>query len=94
MARIQDFVRWVTLPGKPVIANHVTVTPLAQSLTVRWPHGGFVWNHPVALLVERDGRTQWIPIQDLTRIIQIILLGIAVSLTMILLFGSKKEAMQ
>jgi len=47
-------------------------------LIVRLPFGGFVWNRPVAVLVEREGQTERIAIHDVTRILQVGLIGISV----------------
>jgi hypothetical protein len=91
MAQMGEFVRWTTLAGKPVTINNLTVTPLAQSLTIRWSRGGFVWNRPVALLVATDGQTARIPIPDITRLVQVVLLGIVVLLGVVLLSGSNRE---
>jgi hypothetical protein len=40
------------------------------TMTLRWSKGGWVWNKPVALLVEAEGHTQQIPIIDVTRVAQ------------------------
>ena len=90
MAQIGKFVRLVTLAGEPVTINQWTITPLAQSLTIRWLRGGFVWNRPVALLVARNGTTERIPLPDITRNVQIVLLGV-VLLSLLLFSGSDKE---
>jgi hypothetical protein len=39
--------------------------------------GGFVWNRPTAVLVERDGQAHRIRIVDVTRILQVGLLALA-----------------
>ena len=91
MAQIGKFVRWATLAAPPVTVNQVTVTPLAQSLTIRWPQGGFVWNRPVAIIVERDGQTTRIPILDVTGLVQLILLGIVLLVSLVLLSSSHQE---
>ncbi len=91
MAQIGEFIRWVTLAGEPVAVNQWTVTPLAQSLTIRGSRGGFVWNRPVALLITRDGQAKRMPIPDVTRSAQLVLLGIGLLLSLIFLAGSPKE---
>ncbi len=70
---------WQRSTGAPIVAGGQTVTPEAQVLSVRWPGGGFVWNRPVALIVEKDGRTRRLSVIDLTRIVQIGLLSLAVA---------------
>jgi glycerol kinase len=55
----------------------MTVTPESQALEVRWPGGGFVWNHPAAVIVERNGEIEYAPIRDETRAAQVAALTIA-----------------
>lgn len=45
------------------------VTPEAFVLSVCWANYGFVWNLPVALTVNRAGRSQRVVIVDATRLI-------------------------
>ncbi len=77
MARLKDFgVQWQTVSGDPTTVGDVTVTPQSQALVVRWPFGGFVWNRPVAILVERAGSriVERMRVVDVTRLIQLGLL--------------------
>ncbi len=76
MSRLNDVIQWQTLSGEQVVVGDATLTPQAQALTIRWRNGGFVWNRPVAVLVERRGQTQRIPVVDVTRIAQFTLLGL------------------
>jgi hypothetical protein len=71
MGKVERPVRWETSHGDRVSVGELTVTPLSQALSVRWSHGGWLWNRPVGVLVERDGRTERIPIIDVTRAAQI-----------------------
>jgi hypothetical protein len=64
--------------AEPVTVDDVTVTPRSRALVVRLPKGGFVWNRPTAVLVEQDGHARRIPVVDITRILQVALLGLAV----------------
>ena len=66
---------WQTEPGQAIQIGEQIVTPYAQSLVIRWPNGGLVWSRPVALMVERPGSSERIPIRDLTRLLQIVLLA-------------------
>jgi hypothetical protein len=85
MARLGNFIEWRTDSGSPVSVGDVTVTPQSQALIVHWPNGGFVWNRPVAVLVERGQEQECMRILDVTRILQVglivfsILLGIFTS---------------
>jgi hypothetical protein len=64
--------------AEPVTVHDVTVTPQARALVVRLPKGGLVWNRPTAVLVEQNGQVRRIPIVDITRMLQVGLLGLAV----------------
>jgi len=89
MARLKDFtIQWQTVSGDSMTVGDVTVTPQSQALIVRWPFGGFVWNRPVAILVERDGSrfVECRRVIDVTRIIQLGLLGFSLVLS-IAVFG-------
>jgi hypothetical protein len=63
--------------AEPVTMDDITMTPRSKALVVRLPKGGLVWNRPTAVLVERDGQIRRIPIVDVTRILQVGLLGLA-----------------
>jgi len=71
-------VRWETSSGDCVSVVELTVTPVSQALSVRWPHGGWVWNRPRAVLVGRDDSTERIPIVDVTRAAQVGLYALGV----------------
>ena len=60
-----------TKSGKTVTVGNVAVTPQSQSLAIRWPQGGWVWNRPLSLVVQRGEETQHIPVLDITRILQL-----------------------
>jgi hypothetical protein len=73
-----DWIEWQQRQGEPHRINEMTITPVAQALTIRWPGGGFVWNRPVGLLIERNGQVERRPVQDWTRLLQVglLLLGL------------------
>jgi hypothetical protein len=76
MSRTNGLVELETRSGEPVVAGDVTVTPESRAFTLRWPGGGFVWNRPVALLVEGHDGEERIPIVDVTLLAQVLLLGL------------------
>jgi hypothetical protein len=96
MTRVKDIIQWQTISGNPVTMGDVSVTPQSQALTIRLPFGGFVWNRPVAVLVERgeSHRVESIPVVDVTRIIQLGLLGFSLlcSMVMMVKFARRKES--
>ncbi len=91
--RLKDVFQVQTVSGQPVTVESVTVTPQSQALIVRLPIGGFVWNRPTAILVERDETTKRFPIVDITRILQLWLLGFSLVLSIVSLvkFSQRKE---
>lgn len=65
---ILDSVQWRTRLAPAWQVGALTIIPEARSLVVNMPNGAWVWNTPVALLVQdADGHTQRIPIVDVTR---------------------------
>jgi hypothetical protein len=78
MPSVMDVLGAPQASARPVTVDGITVTPQSRALVVRLPQGGFVWNRPTAVLVERDGRVRRIPIVDVTRILQLCLLALAV----------------
>ncbi len=95
MTRLKDIVQWQMVSGNPVTVGDVSVTPQSQALTVRLPFGGFVWNRPVAVWVERGEShpVERIPVVDVTRVIQLGLLGFSLvfSMAMMAKFAQRKE---
>ena len=91
--RLKDMFQVQTVSGQPVTVESVTVTPQSQALIVRLPIGGFVWNRPTAILVERDETAKRFPIVDITRILQLGLLGFSLVLSIVSLvkFSQRKE---
>jgi hypothetical protein len=79
--RVKEMINWQTETGDSVAVGDVTLTPQSRALVVRWPNGGWVWNRPVAVLVQRGEEMERIPIVDATRRAQVGLMGLA------LLFG-------
>jgi hypothetical protein len=71
---------WRNQETVPLHAGSVTVTPQARALVLRTSRGGWVWNRPVGVLVEQ-GHIAWrLPIIDVTRIAQAVLLGLSAAL--------------
>ena len=68
MGQIGNWLQWESLMGRPVVGGGRTVTPVSQTVNVRFPSGGWVWNRPVAVLVESEEGTERLPIVDATRL--------------------------
>lgn len=74
--------------GEPLTINDMTVTPQSRAFSLRWPNGGLVWNRPVAVIVERDGQVERLPIVDVTRYAQIALYGSALFFALMALLAT------
>jgi hypothetical protein len=91
--RLNEIVQLKTVSGKSVTVGDTTVTPQSQALIVRWRNGGYVWNRPLAVLVERNGEARRIPIIDVTRVARLGLLvgALAVFLAIRISISRQKE---
>lgn len=78
-------------PAEPVTVRDVTVTPWSRALVIRLPNGGFVWSRPTAVRVEQGGQMRRIPIVDVTRILQVGLLGLAALSAIASLVGRRRR---
>jgi hypothetical protein len=77
--------------GETISAGNVRVTPQSQAFSIRWPYGGYVWNRPVAVLVERDGETERIPVVDVTLWTRVALFALAACLMLVsLILGARR----
>ena len=65
-----------TFQGNPIQVGDRVITPQSQALQIRFKRWGFVWNRPVAVLVEREGEVYRVPVVDITRWIIWVLSGI------------------
>ncbi len=94
MTRLQDLFQVQTVVGQPMTVGDITVTPQSQVLIVRLPIGGFVWNRPTAIVVEREGQAKRVSVRDITRILQLGLLslGLLLSLVKLITFSQRKES--
>jgi len=73
--------------GSPVTVGNYKIIPVSRAYGVILPKvaGGFVWNHPLAVRIEREGESdQEIPIHDVTRIAQVRLIAGSVFATAVL----------
>lgn len=74
--RYKSPLEWQKLSGESVVVNGFTLTPQSQVFRIRFPWGAFVWQRPTAIVTERDGQVERLPIVDLTRSIQLGLCGL------------------
>jgi len=96
MRGIGNVVSWETVTDEPVTLGETTIRPQHMEVTVRLPlsrmesyEGAMVqptwlWHRPVAVLVEQGGKTKRLPIVDVTRLVQIgiLVLGLTIRLAL------------
>lgn len=87
MVDIAQYVSWKPVTGEPQVVGDQVIRLQGQAISLRTPFGGFVWNRPTAVLVEKDGVTDEVPIMDVTRyaLIGIGVMGVAGALLVRLL---------
>ncbi len=66
---------WQLRTGKPVEVGEYTLTPVVRRLFLRRTRAGFVWQYPVAVLVEQEGEETRLPIPDPTRTLWYVLMA-------------------
>lgn len=59
--------QWRSHTGEPVTVGDTTIVPQSKALLFTHPFGGYVWNRPEKLLVQKDGQEEEIIITDPTR---------------------------
>ena len=84
MPPLSKFIRLENNSAEPTVVGDTRVTPQSQSLVIQFPFGGFIWQRPTAVVVERDDLTQRIPIVDVTRVVQIVLFGLVLTISVII----------
>jgi hypothetical protein len=82
-------VRWEETDAAPLEFGDSRVVPRARALTIEAPQAVFVWNRPTAVILSRDDRTQRIAIPDLTRLLQLGILGSAAAVCLASLLAGK-----
>ena len=67
MADVSKYFKWEPVTGEPQVVGDRVIRLQAQAIMLNTPFGGFLWNRPTAVLVEKDGITDEVPIVDVTR---------------------------
>jgi len=74
----EGWISWKRVEAEPIMVGDRQLRLASQALKVRWPNGGFVWQRPASVSVERQGISEEIGVIDVTRQAQLFLLGLAV----------------
>ncbi len=67
MEDVSKFFNWEPVTGEPQVVGDRVIRLQSQAISLNTPFGGFLWNRPTAVLVEKDGNTDEVPIVDITR---------------------------
>lgn len=91
--QLKEMLHWPELAGQPMIVQDITLTPLSQALIVRLPWSVGIWHRPTAVLMQQGERVRRMPIVDLTRLLQLGLLGFSVvmAIVRVVAFVRRKE---
>ena len=60
--------RWYSVSADPLHVGSATVTPFARVLSIGGSRGGFAWQFPTHVRIERADRVEVLPIVDISRI--------------------------
>jgi hypothetical protein len=63
--------------------GNLVVTPVSGALRLNLPLFNFVWNRPVAVLVEEGDSSEKLPIVDVTLLAQVALFGVGLAATIL-----------
>ena len=83
MAEFGKYLQYSTAYGQSVERGNVVVTPISGALRLNLPFLNFVWNRPVAVMVEEGDSSKKLPIIDVTMLSQIFLFGIGLTAAML-----------
>ncbi len=91
MARLTPVIDWQVTAAQPIVVGDTRVTLQSRTLVVGWSLLGVVWRHPTAALVEADGRVTRVPIHNVTRLIELGLLGLGLVTLIVMASIRRKE---
>lgn len=80
--------------GKPIQSNGRKIIVQSRTLQINLPilNGGIVWNRPVSVLVlAEQGPDQFVPVRDVTRIVQVLLFINAIVVAGIVRLGMSRR---
>jgi hypothetical protein len=83
MTNSEPVFRYEMRSGEPISVDDVNgdqivITPISHAFVVRWTGGGWILNLPLAVTVYQNNMVRYLPIRDVTRLAQILLIKLAV----------------
>lgn len=91
MNKKKDMLQIMSVRGASIENDGAVVTPLSKALVVSLPIGGFVWNRPVAIEVEKEQNFERIPIIDVTLLAQLGIVALGIFLTTVFWLVSRSK---
>lgn len=82
--------QWQTIKGQAIPAGTLTIVPQSQTLRLRLPFVGLLWNHPTAIFVQQGEKTERIVIQDVSGLYLLLAILSALALALILARATNK----
>lgn len=93
--QLKDLFRWQKTSSQPVAVDDITLTLQSRVVSLHLPQGGLVWSRPIAVLVEQNGQVTYLPVVDITRRLQLGLIGLSLAITFTIIrlvtFTQRKE---
>ncbi len=80
-----------THTGDTTTRGDLSITPQSQAFTVDLPFFHFVWNRPIAVIVDRAGQVERVPIVDVTRLATWTLLGLNLVFSVIITLAVRRK---
>ena len=90
-----QWIEYQSQAGQAIPYGEQELVPITRWLRLKLPGlpGGLIWNRPAAVVVrEPDGSQRVLPVRDLTRLIQVALLGLGLGAAALWLQAGKKRA--
>lgn len=94
MGRRLPRVGWQATTSQPIVVGNTRITLESRALAAEWLMGGLVWQRPWAAHIEAGGRARRIPIRDITRLIELGLLGLGLAIVAVAAATRQKEHTQ
>lgn len=92
MADVSKYFSYQPVTEEPQVIGDRVIRLQARAIMLNTPFGGFLWNRPTAVLVEKEGEIEEIPIVDATRfaLISIGVMGMVGMMLAKLVAGAKR----
>lgn len=93
---MKPFWIWRSQPAAPYQIGARRITPVVQSIGLRWPNGGWLWQFPLAIDVadEAESEPKRLPIPDTTRTVVWFLAALTVVAAIIMLLTMRRTRRQ